>query len=146
MSWSDEEIYMSPYEMVQHYFRQPSGHRLEGEGEGPQAAGHGHVDAEDAGSDVDSVRSDGANPEWNVEQPHSFDDSPIKTEYMKIPLSEEYSSIVSVYIKRSSFLRQKNFALEDHLFRVVFVPKNKVKNHVILLTSLLGAVKEVVSW
>jgi hypothetical protein len=39
---------------------------------------------------------------------------------------------------------QKEFGLSDHLFKVVF--NTKKTNHVLLLTSILGAIKEVVSW
>jgi hypothetical protein len=42
------------------------------------------------------------------------------------------------------FPGQKEFGLSDHLFKVIF--QTKPTNPVVLLTSILGAIKEVVEW
>jgi hypothetical protein len=130
---SDSENYYTPYELVQQYLRQKSAHTQDGEG-----------------AIEDEVLSEGENmsalPILNAEEDDDYEGSPISaTSYEQIPLSDDFSDIISIFIKRTSFVRQKEWGLSDHLFRVIFVPK-KETNEVILLTSLLGAIHEVIAY
>lgn len=40
----------------------------------------------------------------------------------------------------------QNWSIDDHLFRCIFVPKERAKNHVLLLSALLGAIHEVIAY
>jgi hypothetical protein len=91
---SDSESYYTPYQMVERYMNQPSQHVQEGEGAREVEGVHHMSDEEDA-----------ALPAFNISEPHDYDGSPVSgDQYMKIPLSDQYSDMLSIYIKRTSFI------------------------------------------
>ena len=121
---------------------------------------------EGAGDDDDEPMSPHSPPPiLNRDNPQDFAGAPIKmNEYMRVPLSAEYNKLIKIYIKRAGmwknftmeehitafhlpgFVWQKQWALQDHLFRVIFVPREKNANHVLLLTALLGAIQQTISF
>jgi hypothetical protein len=119
-------MFMSPYRMVERYLNRPSEHIQDQEGGGV-------ADVQSAPPDMDEDAAPAH--KWNLEDPHDtgkkntttlaekkipnyfLAGAPVGSDYVQIPLSSEYSDLINIFIKRTSFLRQKQFALDDHLFR-----------------------------
>lgn len=88
----------TPYQlarvMAQRYMDQPSQH-----------VGQGAAGDVDHVGEMSDEEEPSALPALNVTDPHDYYGSPISADhYMKIDLSPEYSNILSVYIKRHSFI------------------------------------------
>ena len=99
-SEDSNDIFMSNSAFVERYFEGPSYHRA-------QAQEGGGADIDDDDVQMPGEAS-GALPILNADDPEDFQGSPIsKDQYIDIPLSPEYAKLISVKIKRTSFVRQK---------------------------------------
>ena len=159
-SSSDSDKYFTGTKKIESYLRLPSPHE--------QIGGALYQD-EDMPAEENTL------PTLNASQPEDYEGSPVSSDqYIDIPLSPEFADLISIKIKRTAFVRQKvrsikafsfwpvwvglehlqvhmmflfqEWSLDDHLFRCIFVPKQKAKNHVLLLSALLGAIHEVIAW
>jgi hypothetical protein len=162
-----------------------------------QHTGQGAAAEDEPMETGDDEETAAALPIWNTDDPEDQEGSPVSAkEYIEVPLTDpDYKDLISVKIKRTSFVRQEvsshscisfrpptlvqffsayvppvpqlwakylkttvrnmsgcsddfsfqAFRLDDHLFRIIFKPKMKL-NHVLLLTAILGAIKEVIRW
>lgn len=101
-SEDSSDVYLSDEAFVERYFSSPSRHRAASqEGEGADFA-------EDALAPDSEEAAAAPLPAFNTDDPLDFQGSPIsQNEYMPIPLSPEYESVISARIKRTSFVRQK---------------------------------------
>ena len=101
-SEDSSDVFMSTDAFVERYFSGPSYHGA------AALAGDGDDFNNVAPMSEDAPEEAGALPALNTDDPHDFQGSPIsKDQYIDIPLSAEYAKLVSVKIKRTSFVRQK---------------------------------------
>lgn len=112
---SDSDLYTSATRRLEEVDRYLQLERHEQVGAGAAAAEQQLLDMESA-DDVE-VNAIEEGP-LNIDDPESFDGAPVPgKEYVNIPLSPPNAKIISILIKKVAFVRQKNWSLEDHLFR-----------------------------
>lgn len=137
--YDSDNYYMNEDEyrqrFVQQYMRRPSH-------EADELGGGGDDDAEDH----IMHEAGGALPVLNADSPMDHFGSPISGDtYQEIPLSRQFKSTLSAKIKKVGFIRQKKWGLDDHLFRIIFNPKD-ASNHVLLVEAILQAIEEVINF
>lgn len=70
--------------------------------------------------------------------------APFSSNYTSIPLSQEYSDLIDIRIRKTGFIRQEAWKVDDHLFSMCIFPKSK--HPVLLLSGLIGAIQQVIEY
>ena len=107
MNSSDSDAYFTATEKMQMYLRHPDSR---------------HGQSSDADDEASPVVETFPTPEQTVQldanDPVDYGECPIpRDKWGEVPLSPRNSAIISIRIKRVSFIRQEQWKLEDHLFR-----------------------------